>query len=98
MTVRHPTTDVIWQTDIAVVATRRGGQIDQLPIAVVGVGIRPTRVVPRMESPRTVQQCRRCAQFPRIRTATDRQIGNHQAQNDKSRREYDGDQPALRCL
>ena len=96
MTVRHPPADVVGQTDIAIVATRRGGQIDRLPTVIVGAGVRPMRVVANVESPGAIQQRRLSAQLRWIRTAAPCQVGDHEDQGNKRRRDDDGDQPPLR--
>src|SRR5262249_29870106 len=56
MSVRHPPADVVGETDVAVVAARRGGQIDGSPIAIVRTGVGPARVIAGVELPLAVEQ------------------------------------------
>ena len=76
MSVRHPPADVIRQSDVAVVAARRGGQVDGFPTAIVCGGVRPARVVADMESPGAIEQGRRGAQGRRIWATANRQAGD----------------------
>ena len=93
--MRHPPADVIGQTHVAVVAARRGGHIDRLPIAIVCIGVRPVWVIAGMESPGAIEQRRCGAQRRRIGAAAPRQVGDHDGECQQRRDDDADDQFAL---
>ena len=66
------------------------------PSRVIGVGVRPVRVIAGMESPGAIQQRRGGAQRRRIRASADRQVGDHDCQC-QQRRDDDADDQ-FRCV
>jgi hypothetical protein len=98
MTLRHPPADVIWQTDITIVAARQGGQIDRLPTAIVGINVRPVWVVAGMKSPGSIEQGGGGSRRWRSGAAGTRQVGYYGSDKDQRRKDNAGHQFALGCV
>ena len=96
MSVRHPPADVVGQTDIAVVAAGRGGQIDGLPI-----DDRPRLRRPSAGHRRCGIASGRRAEWPRRAASADRpasalQVGDHDGPRQQGRQGDPDEQPALK--